>query len=262
MHDDDSASPAAATSHGQTEAGPDMQRSRRTDPWAAAAAVAGAGLVLLIAAAAAAMLLRNRLPLHHAPPWLSLALFGGAVLLAITGMGIAGWVVAGGTRRRDRTPAAQSVHSARSAHSAQQAAPGPPPHASAISDPTAARPEASLRSGPDREPLRHFQVDSGSARQVVAAARVEWIEACGNYVRLHLRDGSHLYRMPMARLEAELDRSRFLRIHRSTIVNVSAVEAVEPLPSGDATVRLVSGARVRLSRRYAGTFHERTGRPC
>lgn len=114
--------------------------------------------------------------------------------------------------------------------------------------------------GPSPAALRRFQVDGRRGRLVVRAADVDWIEAAGNYARLHVDGDAHLYRMPLARLEERLDRGRFTRVHRSAIVNLDAVEEVRPRASGDADLRLRTGAAVRLSRRYAAGFHERTGR--
>lgn len=107
--------------------------------------------------------------------------------------------------------------------------------------------------------LDRFQVDTRGTRRVVRAEEVAWIEAAGNYARLHLADESFLYRLPLARLEAELP-DNFLRVHRSAIVNLDAVRRVAPLPSGDAELHLAADRHVRLSRRYAKAFHARTGR--
>jgi DNA-binding LytR/AlgR family response regulator len=89
---------------------------------------------------------------------------------------------------------------------------------------------------------------------------VEWFEAKGNYARLHRASDSFLFRMSLRELERRLDARRFLRVHRSAIVNLDHVRSVGPIPSGDAELVLASGARVRMSRRYAMAFHERTGR--
>lgn len=116
---------------------------------------------------------------------------------------------------------------------------------------------ASREDGPPV--LDRFQVDDRGARRLVAASDVVWIEAAGNYARLHLEGESFLYRRPLARLENEL-RDNFIRTHRSAIVNLDVVRRVDVLPSGDAVLRLVGGHEARLSRRYARGFHERTGR--
>ena len=85
---------------------------------------------------------------------------------------------------------------------------------------------------------------------VVDPAEIVWIEAAGNYVNLHCKGGVFPVRGSMAAMEKTLDPKRFVRIHRSAIVDVARIEAIEPLESGDCTLRLKSGGELRLSRRY------------
>lgn len=108
--------------------------------------------------------------------------------------------------------------------------------------------------------LDRLQVDSRGRKRVLPADSIDWIEAAGNYSRLHVGDESFLYRMTLGRLVDALDGSRFLRVHKSAAVNLDAVSDVDPMSTGDAMVRMASGAEVRMSRRYAGEFHTRTGR--
>jgi two-component system LytT family response regulator len=89
----------------------------------------------------------------------------------------------------------------------------------------------------------------GGAR-VVAVRDVEWIEAADNYVTVHAADGAGLLREPLKSLEARLDPARFARVHRSALVNLARVRELRPLPSGDYTITLRSGAAVTLSRTY------------
>jgi two-component system LytT family response regulator len=77
---------------------------------------------------------------------------------------------------------------------------------------------------------------------------IEWIEAAGNYVRLNAGGESHLLRETMSGVEAKLPRERFLRIHRSALVNLEAVRELVPSPHGDFVVALKSGKRLPLSR--------------
>jgi len=77
---------------------------------------------------------------------------------------------------------------------------------------------------------------------------IEWIEAAGNYVRLNAGGESHLLRETMSGVEAKLPRERFLRIHRSALVNLEAVREMVPSPHGDFVVALKSGKRLPLSR--------------
>ncbi|MBC7910572.1 MAG: response regulator transcription factor [Pyrinomonadaceae bacterium] len=79
---------------------------------------------------------------------------------------------------------------------------------------------------------------------------VDWIEAAGNYVRLHVGREGHLLRETMSRLEAKLNPDKFLRIHRSTLVNIDRIKELQPLFSGDYTVILRDGKQLTLSRSY------------
>ncbi|MGH9794793.1 MAG: LytR/AlgR family response regulator transcription factor [Candidatus Acidiferrales bacterium] len=92
------------------------------------------------------------------------------------------------------------------------------------------------------------------------AEEIDWIEAAGNYLRLHAARQSHLIRETMAGIEAQLDPAKFARIHRSTIVNLDRVRELLPGPHGDSTLLLRDGARLTLSRTFRARFDERFGR--
>jgi two-component system LytT family response regulator len=79
---------------------------------------------------------------------------------------------------------------------------------------------------------------------------IDWVEAAGNYVKLHVGRDTHLMRETMAGIEKLLDPSRFLRIHRSAIVNLDRVREMQPWFSGEYTVILRDGTQLRLSRVY------------
>jgi len=85
------------------------------------------------------------------------------------------------------------------------------------------------------------------------AAEIDWIEAEGDYMRFHAGGRTHLLRDTMASLEARLDPARFIRIHRSTIVNIDRVKKLSPSFAGDYAVVLQDGTKLKLSRGY----HER-----
>src|SRR5262249_14106349 len=70
-----------------------------------------------------------------------------------------------------------------------------------------------------RKPLERLVIKSGGKVCFVRTEEIDWIEAAGNYLRLHVGGETHLLRETMSRLEARLDGDQFLRIHRSTIVN-------------------------------------------
>jgi two-component system, LytTR family, response regulator len=77
---------------------------------------------------------------------------------------------------------------------------------------------------------------------------IDWIEAEGNYVRLHMGAQSHLLRETMKGMESVLDTSQFIRIHRSTIVNADRIRELQPLFHGEYAVILRDGTRLVASR--------------
>lgn len=77
---------------------------------------------------------------------------------------------------------------------------------------------------------------------------IDWIEAQDYYVEIHARGAAYLHREPLKELEQRLDARRFVRIHRSAIVQVDRIREVRGLPSGDALVVLRDGTELRLSR--------------
>jgi two-component system, LytTR family, response regulator len=99
-----------------------------------------------------------------------------------------------------------------------------------------------------------FVVRHAGRLVLVPADEIEWIEARGNYVHLHHRDGPFLLRETLAALEQTLDERRFVRAHRSAIVALPEVRAVEPLSGGDRSLVMTSGARVRLGRSHRSVF--------
>ncbi len=79
---------------------------------------------------------------------------------------------------------------------------------------------------------------------------IDWVDAAGNYVRLHAGGESHMLRETMGRLEERLDPEKFLRIHRSTIVNIERIRELQQQFHGDYLVVLKNGQRLTLSRSY------------
>ena len=80
---------------------------------------------------------------------------------------------------------------------------------------------------------------------------IEWVEAAGNYVRLHVGTDSHLFRESMKNMEARLDSELFVRIHRSAIVNVDRIRELQPWFHGEYVVILQDGTRLMASRVFA-----------
>ncbi|QFT55500.1 LytTR family DNA-binding domain-containing protein [Microbulbifer sp. THAF38] len=79
---------------------------------------------------------------------------------------------------------------------------------------------------------------------------IEWVEAAGNYVNLHLGDRIYPLRDTMAKLLERLDPVEFVRVHRSYIVRLDSIAEITPLESGDARICLKGGQQIPVSRRY------------
>jgi two-component system, LytTR family, response regulator len=85
---------------------------------------------------------------------------------------------------------------------------------------------------------------------------IRWISAEENYVRILTATESHLLRETMARLEKRLDPQMFLRVHRSSIVNLQHVKEVRSEPDGDSMVVLISGEKIPMSRSYRARIQD------
>ena len=94
----------------------------------------------------------------------------------------------------------------------------------------------------------------------LALDQVEWIESEGNYVRLHLGGESHLHRETLQAIEAKLDPSQFMRIHRSAIVNIHRIEELRPWFTGEYIVRLRCGKELTLTRTYRENLRRLIGK--
>ncbi|HET8656661.1 MAG TPA: LytTR family transcriptional regulator DNA-binding domain-containing protein [Longimicrobiaceae bacterium] len=101
-----------------------------------------------------------------------------------------------------------------------------------------------------RRYARRLVVRIGSRILFVNSADVDWIDADGNYARLHVGAHTYLLRETMSHLEERLDPERFLRIHRSTIVNLERIREVQPLFKGNYVVILQDGTRLSTTRGY------------
>jgi two-component system LytT family response regulator len=102
---------------------------------------------------------------------------------------------------------------------------------------------------PPKHPER-LAVKSNGRIVFLHLADIDWVEAADNYVNLHTGSESHLLRETMAMIEARLPGDRFVRIGRSTIVNVERIKELQPMFHGDYAVLLRSGARLTLTRGY------------
>jgi two-component system, LytTR family, response regulator len=96
--------------------------------------------------------------------------------------------------------------------------------------------------------LTRFMIRSGGRVAFIKADDVDWIAADDYYIKLHVSGKSHLLRLSMNELEEKLDPNRFLRIHRSTIINFERVKELQQHPNGEYVVVLKNGTELKLSR--------------
>jgi len=130
-----------------------------------------------------------------------------------------------------------------------------------------ARFERALRRGKDRLryawefPAKMQRLTVKSAGQVafINVAEIDWIEAADYYACLHVGARTHLLRRSMSELEEDLDPALFCRIHRSAIVNLNRVRALNLNEDGEHEVLLDAGVRLRLSRSYRNELKARMG---
>ena len=107
---------------------------------------------------------------------------------------------------------------------------------------------------------RQLVVRDGSRTVVIPTDEIIWIEAEDYYARIHATGRRTLVRLSLKSLADELDTARFVRVHRSAIVNLAFVRELEPLASGDQRLVLSDGTELRVSRTYRPALDERLGR--
>ena len=115
----------------------------------------------------------------------------------------------------------------------------------------AAMARARVRVSERPRPEVRFVVRSASRMQLVRAADVEWIAGDGNYARLHSAGRRHLVRETLKSVEARLDPRKFVRVHRSAIVNVDCVATFEPHVHGQYVLTMKDGSRITSSRTHS-----------
>src|SRR5580700_1099224 len=107
--------------------------------------------------------------------------------------------------------------------------------------------------------LDRLVVKSGGSTRFVRVADIEWIEAAGVYVTLHVGTKEVLYRAALNDLARKLDPMRFVRVHRSAIVNIESVSHLQPISHGEFEVVMKSGTRSKISRTYRAALEKRLG---
>jgi len=118
------------------------------------------------------------------------------------------------------------------------------------------QPDEGLAQEPAGRPER-FLVRKLGREFLVTANDIEWLQASGNYVNLHMAGRDYPLRSTLGSLEARLDPARFVRVHRSYMVNLDQLASIEPMDSGDARLHLKDGTALPCSRRYRESLKAR-----
>jgi two-component system LytT family response regulator len=113
---------------------------------------------------------------------------------------------------------------------------------------------AADRPGSDR-----LAIPTGDRVMIIRLAEIDWIQACDNYVSIHVGKKSWLLRETISALDQRLASKGFVRIHRSTIVNAQRVTELRSLPNGEFTIVLTNGATLRLSKSYRTALDQLAG---
>jgi two-component system LytT family response regulator len=113
---------------------------------------------------------------------------------------------------------------------------------------------------PTAPEARRLVVRAGGRVVFLDYDEIEWIEAAANYVRLHAGKEVHMLRGSIGHLAETLDPSEFVRVHRSTIVNVRCIKELQPCNSGEFIVVLRSGKQLSCSRGYRAGLQEFIGK--
>jgi two-component system, LytTR family, response regulator len=103
---------------------------------------------------------------------------------------------------------------------------------------------------PERKAMDRLVIKSDGRVVFLKTREVDYAEAAGNYLSLHVGKDTYLIRETMNAFEARLDPEKFLRIHRSTIVNIERIKEVQPWFKGEYVVTLRDGTELSLSRTY------------
>ena len=117
---------------------------------------------------------------------------------------------------------------------------------------------ADLKSRP--KPIERLVIKAGGRVFFLRVDEIDWIEAAANYVKLHVGEEAHLLRETINGLAAKLDPDKFLRIHRSIIVNLERVKELQPWFHGDYVVILQNGAQLTSSRNYREQLRKLLGK--
>jgi two-component system LytT family response regulator len=103
-------------------------------------------------------------------------------------------------------------------------------------------------------------VPSGNELRLIDCSSIHSLEADDNYVHVHTADRRYVLRRTLGDVLVQVGGQHFIRIHKSSAVNIAEIDALTPLFKGDYELRLRSGRTLRLSRRYTADLFQRTGR--
>jgi two-component system, LytTR family, response regulator len=97
---------------------------------------------------------------------------------------------------------------------------------------------------------QRLTIRDGDDTTLVPVGDIEWIDAAGDYMCIHVKNKTHVMRVTMKQLEALLDPALFLRVHRSTLINAQRVASLTAHDNGEFFITLSQGARLKVSRGY------------
>ncbi len=101
-----------------------------------------------------------------------------------------------------------------------------------------------------KEPLDRIGIKSGGRIYFLKTEEIDWVEGYGDYLKLHAGSRSHLIRDTVGNFHSKLDSKMFLRIHRSTIVNIERIKDIQPLFKGEYIITITSGISLKSSRSF------------
>jgi two-component system LytT family response regulator len=107
--------------------------------------------------------------------------------------------------------------------------------------------------------LDRLVVKAGGTSRFIRVADIDWIEGAGVYVNLHIAGKELLYRSALNELAGHLDPLRFIRVHRSSVVNIDSIFELQPISHGEFELILKNGHRLRVSRTYRAHLEKRLG---
>lgn len=120
-----------------------------------------------------------------------------------------------------------------------------------------AKERVTQRKASQPQPPERLVVKSRGQVLFLNVADIDWIEAAGYYACVHAAGVTHVIRRTLSELERDLGAERFIRIHRSIIVNVERIQGLELQPGGEYEVVLKSKVRLQLSRRFRKRLQDR-----